>query len=271
MLGKGAPMNAWTHSRDPKDELRMLTVGEDAQLEPEEVGALWSFVHGDIMIGGIRQQLKRALGLCPRHTWGYFVVEVELWQYGPKPRGGHIPFDVGVLYQDLLEDMIAKISATHRTTRHGLHDVLTPMDKCRICGDLSQPGDATTPIGYAGSNAATLTAEAAELAFTTAWCVRTKDHWGEWVCPLCKDLVATPSGTSTGMLCRSHLAQVESISTEEAHAVAARLDDIRNRLHRSVESMTQGGQPATLADDAAVIETLGWFAGWRFPLDVTPD
>lgn len=246
----------------------MLTADESGQLRPEEVGALWAFVHGDIMIGGIRQQLERALGLCPRHTWGYLVVEVELWLYGPEPRGGHIPFDVGVLYQDLLDDMITKISATHRTTRHGLKHALTPMDKCRVCADLSKPGETNTPVGYAGSNATELAAEAAELTYTTRWCVRTKESWTERICPSCAG-PETAGGASTVMLCRQHLAEVESVTPEDAHAVAVRLDEIRHRLHRSVESMTQGGEPATITDDAAVVETLGWFAGWQFPLALT--
>ncbi len=62
-----------------------------------EVVELWSFVHGDIMTGGICRLLRAHLGLCPWHTWGYAATEIELWQTGAGPRGGHQPFDVCVL------------------------------------------------------------------------------------------------------------------------------------------------------------------------------
>lgn len=74
---------------DPADQEQPTLV--EAQLTPAEVVELWSFLHGDIMDDGIRQQLHRSLGLCPRHTWGYAVVEIELWQTGAGIRGGHQP------------------------------------------------------------------------------------------------------------------------------------------------------------------------------------
>jgi hypothetical protein len=253
------------HPQEPKANPPML--GPDRPLEPEEVRVLWSFIHGDIMIGGIREQLRRALGLCPRHTWAYFVTEVELWLYGPPPRGGHLPFDVGILYQDLLADVIGKITSAHSTSRHGLRSVLTPKAPCRICADLS--GEMTNSLGYAGSRADELTIEAADLTHTRAWLLRTQEHWRERVCALCALPGSNGIGVSATQMCRSHLAQAASVSRQDVTSIASWLDDARRRMSRSVDSMTQGGQPATIADDAAVIETLGWFAGWQFPLEVT--
>lgn len=258
-------MTAWTHPRRSEDEPPMLS--DDNPLSPAEVGALWAFLHGDIMIGGIRQQLRNALGLCPRHSWGYFVVEVELWLYGPEPRGGHIPFDVGVLYEDLLEHVSSKISSAHGTARHGLQQVVTPTAGCRICSDLTGPDDVNAPIGYAGSNAVELTAEAAELTFTTAWCVRTRQHWNEWICPRCQNPDAVPEeGIAAVTYCRAHLTDVPRMSSDDADTIVARLADIRRRMRTSMESMTQGGPAASDADDAAFVEALGWFASWQLPL-----
>lgn len=253
----------WTHPHH--SETPPPALSERTFLDPAEVSMLWSFVHGDIMIGGIREQLRRALGLCARHTWGYFVTEVELWLYGPAPRGGHLPFDVGVLYQDLLTDVIGKISSARSPSRHGLRSALSPKGPCRICADLSTPGDGV-PLGYAGSNADALAEEAAELTYTKAWLLRTQEHWTAWVCPACT-LPDSPSN-AVSALCRNHLARFDAIAPEEVAAIVSHLDDARRRLYRSVDSMTQGGRQATTADDAAVIETLGWFAGWEFPLSV---
>lgn len=55
----------------------------DHELSPDEVAQLWSFAHGDFMGTGIRQRLSSFRGFCSRHTWGYAVVEIELWQSAP--------------------------------------------------------------------------------------------------------------------------------------------------------------------------------------------
>lgn len=252
--------------RPPTVDPPMLMPGSDGHLDPGEVGALWSFLHGDIMIGGIRQQLHLSLGLCPRHTWGYIVVEIELWSYGPEPRGGHIPFDVGVLYDDLLEDVIARITSAHRPDRHGLRGILTTRTDCRICHDLGIDGAGDLVVGYAGFNADKLAAEAAEFTFTTKWCLRTREYWHDRVCSRCADPASDVAELQSENMCRQHLIELPSLSPGTARAIAMRLDEVRQRLHRFNDSMTQGGRPATVADDAAIIETLGWFAGWQFPL-----
>lgn len=254
------------HAASPDIDPPLLMPGSGARLEEEEVGALWSFLHGDIMIGGIRQQLHQALGLCPRHTWGYFVVEVELWSYGPEPRGGHIPFDVGVLYDDLLDDVGSRIASAHRTDRHGLHATLSPRADCRICHDLAIHGIGDLVVGYAGFNAGRLAAEAAEFTFTTEWCLRTREYWRDLVCPRCADPALDVADREVETLCRRHLIELASIPRGSATAIAERLAEMRQRLRRSNDSMTQDGRPATVADDAAIIETLGWFAGWQLPV-----
>ncbi len=41
------------------------TLLDASPLTAAEVGELWEFVHGDIMVGGIRSELRSSLGLCP--------------------------------------------------------------------------------------------------------------------------------------------------------------------------------------------------------------
>ena len=229
-------------------------------LSVAEVGDLWSFVHGDIMVGGIRQQLRESLGLCPRHTWGYAAVEIELWQYGAGSRHGHQPFDVGVLYGDLLSDVASALehAAGHpRRVRHAL----TPRGLCRVCRDAAAenrpPG-----LGYAGSDSEALTREANTLRYTVQWCRETSPMWMDRVCPTCSGTNADPSS-----LCRRHLLAAEP-DAETTASVARRLRGLQAHLRRLVDSMTQDGEPATGEDDASWIETLGWFAGWEVPLQL---
>lgn len=102
----------------------------DAELTPAEVVELWAFVHGDIMEGPIRQLLRAGVGLCPRHTWGYAAAEIELWQTGAGVRGGHQPFDVSVLYEDLLGQVAARLRKPGLFC-HDLRHVLIPQQECR--------------------------------------------------------------------------------------------------------------------------------------------
>jgi hypothetical protein len=102
MVGRrNGPAGPETPERDKLTGV--LVPAGSLELSVEEVRQLWSFIHGDIMDGSARRLLGVSLGLCPRHAWAYAVVEVELWQAGAGARGGHQPFDVTVLYDDLLD------------------------------------------------------------------------------------------------------------------------------------------------------------------------
>ena len=46
-------------------------------------------------------------------------------------------------------------------------------------------------------------------------------------------------------------------------SVVDQLTDTLQRLSTCVRSMTADGPPRRLESDAALIETLGWFAGWQ--------
>jgi hypothetical protein len=250
----------------------------DVELTPAEVVELWSFVHGDIMEGGIRQLLRAGLGLCPRHTWGYAASEIELWQIGAGARGGHQPFDVSILYEDLLDHVAAKLRKPAGLFRHDLRYVLIPHEECRICSSINVAGVSgrdSTPMGYAGSTAADLARETNQLTYTTAWCRETWPRWRHALCPRCAaDLPNTTnnkklaSGNSCASLCRLHLLNAP-VTTDCAHTVAAHLEGIATRLRRLANSMTKDGRPAAPDDDSSWIEALGWFAGWRVPLILT--
>jgi len=242
----------------------LLPVGP-LELSAEEVRQLWSFIHGDIMDGSMRRLLRASLGLCPRHTWAYAVVEIELWQAGAGARGGHQPFDVTVLYEDLLahvaEGLDRKGSLLHRHP----DDVLLPVGPCRICEDMASPSLTGLRMGYANSNTEALTVEANGLAHTTAWCRETFQLWRGAVCPDCDPDTPTGAGDPT-LLCRFHLASRRPLPEPLRHAVASRLREIRGRMRHLTESMTDYGAPVGDEENASWIEAVGFFAGWGLPL-----
>ncbi|MHB8188634.1 MAG: hypothetical protein ACYDDU_21710 [Dermatophilaceae bacterium] len=117
----------------------------------------------------IRAQLREALGLCSRHVWGYAVVEIELWVSGGGSRGGHQPFEVSLLCEDLLADVIRRLTRHRRWRRSVIAGGEGPsLTSCRsalpvgLC-DAVKPSPVETsmpPTGYAGADTAVLTLEA---------------------------------------------------------------------------------------------------------------
>lgn len=226
-------------------------------LTEQEVGALWAFLHGDIMIGGIRQRIREHWGLCSRHAWGHAVVEIELWEQGAGARQGHQPFDVGVLYMDLLEAMSHQL----HHSRHSPRRALERQGSCYVCQQLDMSADeAKRQIGYAGFNSVGLTEETNRFAYTSSWLTETAERWQPQLCPQC-----LPG--SHGLLCRQHL--LDSNPDDGAAAPTADyLDDVRGRLSVLINSMTELGDPSTPQADASWIQALGWFHTWSFPLDL---
>jgi len=242
----------------------LLPVGP-LELSAEEVRQLWSFIHGDSMDGSMRRLLRASVGLCPRHTWAYAVVEIELWQAGAGARGGHQPFDVTVLYEDLLEHVAAGLDLKTSLLHRHPDEVLLPVGPCRICADMASPSLPGLRMGYANSNTKALTVEANGLAHTTAWCGETIPLWRGRVCPDCDP--DTPKGAGDPeLLCRFHLTARRPLPEPLRHAVASRLREVRGRMRHLTESMTDYGAPVGHEENASWIEAVGFFAGWGLPL-----
>jgi len=83
--------------------------------------------------------------------------------------------------------------------------------------------------------------------------------WQHRVCPRCE--IAHLPTPQHGQLCRLHL--VENATKEQLAVTADQLARLGARLLRCVKSMTYDGPPRTPDSDAALIEVLGWFAGWQ--------
>lgn len=247
---------------------RALLPAAPLVLTVEEVGLLWSFVHGDILDTAVRGALLASWGLCPRHAWGHAVVEVELWQHGAGARGGHQPFDVVVLLDDLLESAARHLTPgtwlLHRQPR-----VPTPQGRCWICRQAHEvPSAGGLRLSYANSDPPSLAAEANTLTHTRGWCREAYPVWSARGCPLCAG--GATASTEPGkdpfeLVCRHHLETLGPISRPDADRIAMRLREIRARLGHLLSSMTANGAPATAAEDSSWIEALGWFAGWGLP------
>lgn len=246
------------------------TLLDSSPLTAAEVSELWEFVHGDIMVGGIRSSLRASLGLCPRHAWGYAVVEVELWVYGTGPRGGHQPFDVCVLYGDLLGHVVGRLRHRRAATAP-LARTLQRRGSCWICTQLGAGTDRRPARrSFAGADAAELAAEAGELTYTAQWLRETRSVWEQRVCPTCsldRLDVATTRGSAGPVPCLTHLVPGEAPPVD-VPALADYLDDVRSRVDVLGRSMRQGAERPSLGQNASWIEALGWFASWHLPLHV---
>lgn len=234
-------------------------------LSAEEVRQLWSFIHGDIMDGSMRRLLRASLGLCSRHTWAYAVVEVELWQAGAGIRGGHQPFDVTVLYEDLLAHVAAGLDQRNTLLHRHPDGVLLPAGPCRICADMASPELPGLRMGYANSNTEALTIEANGLAHMTSWCRETRPLWRKRVCPDCDPRTPEMTGDPV-LLCRAHLAARRPLPEHLRHAVSSRLREVRARMRHLTDSMTDYGAPAGAEENVSWIEAIAFFAGWGLAL-----
>lgn len=194
-----------------------------------EVAQLWWFADGAIMDRGTRLRLRRDGGLCPRHAWAYFVCDCELrWR----------PLGTAILYEDLLSQTLRALSRWPHSTRR-----------------LARAGSSCLTCEYVGNRASVpgfeRETERANLRErSTAFVAGCAPTWGPRVCPAC-------DVGGRGVPCRTHVerTQVTSVVDQLTHTL--------RRLSTCVRSMTFDGPPRRPDSDAALVETLGWFAGWQ--------
>ncbi|EWT03518.1 hypothetical protein N865_16775 [Intrasporangium oryzae NRRL B-24470] len=236
------------------------------------MGALWSFIHGEIMDGGIRTQLREHWGLCPRHAWGHAFVDIELWEQGTATRAGHLPFDAEVLHEELLGDAVGAF--TRPLSRRRLLRALARKGRCRVCVGLS--GSHVDRIGYAGQSSGTLTRIVDQLGFTRELICASRGTWRLGMCPSC----AWPGSTdayalgSRPLLCRHHTSELlaaDGLYTSTQERIASQLKAVLTRLRRHIETGSWADPNAQADPAAAWVEALGWTAGWDPVLAIAAD
>lgn len=244
---------------------RPLARDAESALSSEEVRVLWDFVHGDIMSGPTRSRLREHWGMCARHSWAYAVVEIELWEAGAGARGGHQPFDLTILYTDLLQTMVDRLGSGRR---HGRVRVLERRGDCVICADVRGGTPRGILVTHAGLDLELLTGEANQMRFTEDWLIETKPSWAAQVCPDCA--AAVGASTVEGTLpCRAHLLVAGAFTDASWELTRTTLAELAVQVRALTDSMTQAGAPATEAVNASWVKAVSWFTGWEFPLTLT--
>lgn len=90
-----------------------------------EVHFLWSFMDGSIMIPETRERLRRAWGMCVRHSFGWLALEAAF-----RPHFLHGP---ALLYEDLLERAVRAFAIGGPFVRLHLRWRLRERGPCLMC------------------------------------------------------------------------------------------------------------------------------------------
>lgn len=213
---------------------REVVVGPGAPVTLAELSQLWWFADGAIMAVDTRAHLHRSWGLCARHAWLYFRVETAL---RVDPLGN------AVLTADLVHRAAGIVTARGPLSRR--LDRLRTRDSCFTCD-------------HGGHGAQRFVGQLVQVNASdapTRWCDSCRSVWQPRICPRC---VPEADG-STDTRCRTHLlgaAGPEGLPRSY-------LQDLAGRLDRCVRSMTADGPARTPDTDAALVEGIGWVAGWR--------
>jgi hypothetical protein len=217
---------------------RSESAGAAELLNAVEVRQLWWFLDGAIMHADTRVALRRSWGLCSRHAWGMATVECEL-------RGG-VLLATAVLYADLVAGAAETMAGRHLRSPARR---LMPAGHCLTCRHVEHAEDAPD--------------EWYERAATVNRRVRMtrmlREAWPDGAahgCPTC--------GDGDGPTCHPHLLQ----GREPGDDLPRTVRRLAVRMHAYEKSLTVDGPPVDRRGRAAWLETLAWFGGWRFPLEV---
>jgi hypothetical protein len=139
---------------------------------------------------------------------------------------------------------------SHRTDRRKLR-ALVAGDTCMTCEYVSA-AKAGSPLF------STYRDTVARGERTTQWLAGSREVWRRHLCPGCMPERAS----ARGVLCWLHLLADDRETTRIVDA-ADYLASLHPRLHVCVKSMTADGPHRSPDGDAALVEALGWFAGWE--------
>lgn len=229
---------------------------EIGRLSEAEAEALRSFTNHSIMVETVRQASRPHWGLCPRHAWAQAAVEIELRAAAPAPDSR--PFETAIFHDGLLGE--ARRALTSR--RHGSHRPLARRGRCHICVVVDEASATHTVAAIERSGLAGPVMAEGQFAHMSGWLGACKHEWAPARCPGC-----TNNQTPGAIVCRDHLLTGGLQTRDET---AAYLSGLHRRVRNLIRSMTGQAEPST-ADDAALVETLGWFHGWAYPTAATTD
>jgi hypothetical protein len=213
-----------------------------------EIHFLWWFVQGSIMNPETRDQLRRAWGMCARHSCGYVAVDAALrhgWLHGPA-----------LLYEDLMERAVSAVSVSGPLRQLRVARRLSSSATCLMC-------DAKLEGLPAPASSLDLVDAARDLGQLMSMAAATRRYWEALVCGAC-------AGTASPVRCRRHLvADLDYGRIDDLVPHRMLLVDLAHHLVRYARSfrVEQRGTESE-EDRAALIAAVGWCSGWQTILDV---
>ena len=210
------------------------------ELSIREVEQLWWWQRdGAITTPRVRGQLRQAFGLCPRHTWAHFATECELQGW---------PFSTTALYQDLVAWAARSLREAPRLPPAPPPvTALRAGDGCATCQALESSTAPDDP------SFADRRARVNRLERTSGYLAECRPVWLARSCPHCLG--------GRGLPCRPHLLAADPASIDPDECAAALLQ-LADRVATLVAALTLGGPVSRTRDRAALVEALGWCAGW---------
>ncbi len=216
---------------------------EILQLSPGEIHFLWWFIQGSIMNPSTRTRLRRAWGMCQRHSWGWMVVEAAFrnaYMHGPA-----------VLYEDLMVSAARLFKVRGPGQLGRIARRLREKHPCLMC----EEGYNSASKGFVKPH---IVKQGRDLTQFRLLAARTQAFWGNRVCGSC-------TNTDSPLRCRIHL--IAELSSGHASDIAFHRDALVNiverirRYARSFQFEFQGTR--TYEDEAALIEAVAWCCGWE--------
>ena len=207
-----------------------------------EIHFLWYFIQGSIMNPETRWNLRHNWGMCDRHSFGFVAAEAAY-------RHGFL-MGQAVLYQDLMERAAAAFKTFAPVSAFNILFKLRETKPCFMCKlgyDLTSGSPSHFEFIEEGRNLDPIRAFARETA----------PYWRDLVCGCC-------AGNDSPSRCRIHLRKELVRGRADIAGQRAMVQYISHHVSRYMESFVWGcPYPATVEDRAALIESIGWLAGWK--------
>lgn len=216
----------------------------ETPLSPGEVHFLWWFIQGSIMEPETRLRLRRAWGMCERHSVAALSAEAAFrycYLHGPA-----------ILYADLMDRAARAFEMTGPLAGPRLARRLRLRGPCLMC-ELE-----LGPNSLGGFISDERVAEGRDVSRLRTFMAESERHWRGAVCGRC-------ACTASAARCRAHLLldldRNPGIELAAHRALIAQIAAHINRYRVSFRWERRGTD--TAEDRAALVSAVGWCSGWN--------
>lgn len=195
------------------------------------------------MIPHIRNELRKAWGMCERHAWAALFVEAAF-------RSDFMHSAV-LLYEDLMEIAVRALNARGAAKLFRIRLTLNESSPCIMCKMGIGPHSkaiAREELIETGKNLSNI------IQFSR----KTMNYWKETVCGICAD-------QRSPIRCRKHLLEdLSKITDLVMESQRNMVNYIFKHLSHYSRSFRWEFRGTEMDDDrAALISAVGWCSGWR--------